>query len=125
MATRLLKREINKAENIINRLTTGEKSIIAKLEARNISTTAIKDKISQAQTVISQAKTSLASLTGSSTPITASSTNQEITAFRKSIVAIKNQLNQAIANIRQARKLIGQIPGIGKIEKATSTDDSI
>jgi len=119
-------REIAKIKNIINRLTNND-SIIAKLDDEGINTTTIKDKLDSAKSLleeveasISIAKDTISSTATSSTP----NIKTKVTGVRELFTEANSNIRLSIAQIKEAYKLIREIPGVRDIEKkgfATTT----
>lgn len=123
-------REITQVKNLVSRLT-GANSIVAKLDAKGVNTAAIKTKLTEASTLADKAQTELnvaKGLIASSTAATASTSVQTLkikaTDARKSLASAHSFVKQALAKIRDARKLIAQIPDIRSYESATTTTAS-
>jgi hypothetical protein len=125
-------REIALVKNVISRLT-GNGSVIAKLDAAGVNTTAIKAKLTEANTLADKAQTELTSArqsVASSTAIAASSSVQvlkaRITEARKLQAQAHTDIKAALKKVTEARKLISQVPGLRQIEtgNATSTATS-
>lgn len=119
-------REIAKVRNIIDRLTNSN-SIIAKLEANGINTTAIKAKLDSAKILLTKAETDVQSardiIAGTATS-TDPSIKTKVVGVRKLFDQANSNLKLALAKVKEANKLIREIPGVRKIEKgdnATST----
>ena len=119
-------REIAKVRNIIDRLTNSN-SIIAKLDAKGINTTAIKAKLDSAKTLLTKAETDIQSakniIAGTATS-TDPSIKTKVVGVRKLFDQASSNIKLALAKVKEANKLIREIPGIRKIEKgenATST----
>jgi|GEM_PF-5380177 len=117
-------REINQAKNLIARLT-GANSIVAKLDAKGVNTTAIKAKLADASTLADKAQTELAGLKDLNASSTASTTaitlKTKIAEARKILAQAHTDIKTSVADIRSARKLIAQIPGIKAIESGNAT----
>ncbi|MCX6712882.1 MAG: hypothetical protein NTY66_01600 [Candidatus Vogelbacteria bacterium] len=122
-------RQIAQVKNIIARLT-GSGSIVAKLDAAQVNTTAIRAKLTEASTLADKAQTELSvarAAIASSTSLSASTTVQilkaRVTEVRKQLASAHSDVKLAIKKVQEARKLINQIPGIRMIEagQATST----
>jgi len=112
-------REIARVKNIIDRLTNSN-SIIAKLETNNVNTAVIKAKLDSArafivkvETDIQTAKDIIASTATSTTP----NIKTKIVGVRKVLGQASSNLKSAINKIKEANKLIKEIPGIRKIEQ--------
>lgn len=123
-------REINQVKNLIGRLT-GTNSIVAKLDAKGINTTAIKTKLTEASTLADKAQTELSlarNIIASTTVVTASTSIQTLKnralEARKALATAHSSVKQAIGKIKEARKLIAQIPGIKVIENGPATSTS-
>lgn len=117
---------IAKIKNIIIRLTNGE-SIIAKLDAKGVNTTSIKAKLAEAGTLATKAETELSdakailSYLTSTSSSTVKSLKVEVANARKLMRQSHTDVKLALTKIKEARKLIGQIPKIREIEAGTAT----
>lgn len=121
-----LTREVRQVRNLANRLL-GENSIVAKLEARGQNVTAIKAKLGEAKVLADKAQTAIDEAKASVTGQTATSTQAlkaRMADVHKMFKTANDLVKQASAKIKEARKLIAQIPGIRQIETATSTPAS-
>lgn len=128
---RKTEREISKLKNLITRLS-GTDSIIEKLEAKGVNTSAIKAKLGEATTAISSAESNLAEArniiltakdpNASSTTQTAQSIKNlkaKVINIRQSFEQAKINIKVALGKIKDARRMIKEIPGIREIEKST------
>lgn len=115
-------REINKLKNIISRLSNQD-SIVKKLDAKGVNTAAIKAKFDSAQTFISKAEADLQSVQKliSATATSSVVTKEKVLGVRKLFTQIKADLKSALIKIKEANKLIREIPGVREIGKTSTS----
>lgn len=111
--------EISKFYNIIDRLSN-KNSIVAKLEAKNVNTSAIRAKLDSAKEIVAEVEKSLTEVRATITHSIASSTPNSKTKFvgiRSDLDKANKDLRLAVIKIKEANKLIREIPQVREIEK--------
>jgi hypothetical protein len=119
-------RQVGKVKNIIDRLTNKD-SIIAKLDAKGINTTTIKEKITLARTSVADAEKEIQSARDIITSFNASSTSNiksKAIEARSQLKEAKSNIKLSIVRIKEANKLIKEIPNVREIEKTTNATTS-
>ena len=123
-----INRHINKIRNIINRLTKDD-SIIAKLDDKGINTENIKTKLAEAEALVVKAEADIQTAKEMVTSVSTStnpSIKTKVTGVRKLFSEAHLNLKLALTKVKEAYKLIKEIPGLREIEKnkiATSTPE--
>ncbi len=116
-------REILRIKNIIDRLTNKD-SVVAELDARGINTTTIKEKLSLAKTLVAKAETDLLSakdLISNTATSSTPSLKTKVAGVRKLFEQANSNLKLALIKIKEAHKLLREIPGIRDIKKGNAS----
>ena len=117
---RAIASRIRKADNIIDRLTTGTSSIMARLEAAGTDVTSIRAKLTEAKASLDKATTNLNEArdlvqtiigqTATSTP-----TRANYMAIRAAFRTAANDYKLAYQQLVAGRKLLKEIPGVNSL----------